>query len=67
LKKGVLTIYDEQAINNDMKIMESNVIVTNHEKSSSSLDELEKLANLKDRGVLTEEEFMIQKARIINK
>ncbi|MNT96985.1 hypothetical protein D3C72_2392060 [compost metagenome] len=33
--------------------------------SSSSIDQLEKLANLLDRGVITDAEFQVQKAKLL--
>lgn len=65
--KGRLTIFDEQAINNDLKIMENsklNMITVNN---PSYLEELEKLAILKEKGILTEDEFISQKNKIFNK
>lgn len=67
LVKGRLTIYDEQAINNDMKIMEGNSENTSVEKNLTSTEELEKLANLKERGLLTEDEYNQQKTKILKK
>lgn len=37
------------------------------EKPSSVSDELTKLAVLKERGIITDEEFQMQKAKILNK
>lgn len=34
-------------------------------KPSSSLDDLEKLATLKDKGVITDEEFQLKKKEIL--
>ena len=66
-KDKKLTIYDEQAITNDLNTMESEVMMNNSKQSSvSSVDKLEKLAQLKAQGVLTEEEFNQQKAKILN-
>ena len=36
-------------------------------QSSSIADELTKLAALKEQGILTDEEFQIQKAKLLNK
>ncbi|MCX6724336.1 MAG: SHOCT domain-containing protein [Candidatus Staskawiczbacteria bacterium] len=38
---------------------------SNNEKSSSNLDELEKLANLKEKGIITEEEFNQKKKQLL--
>lgn len=41
------------------------IFVVERTNNSGSLDELERLANLKDRGILTEQEFQMQKAKVM--
>jgi ABC-type uncharacterized transport system fused permease/ATPase subunit len=63
---GKLTIYDEQAIDNDMKMMppEEAPIRVNH--ANNVVDQLERLAKLKEQGILTDVEFHGQKSKILN-
>lgn len=62
-----LTIYDEQAITNDLNTMQTNFIINDSKISAdSSIEKLEKLAQLKAQGILTEEEFNQQKIKILN-
>lgn len=63
---GNLTIYDEQAIDNDMKMMppEEVPITVNH--TNNVVDQLERLSKLKEKGVLTDTEFFEQKAKILS-
>ncbi len=67
LRSGTLTIYDEQAITNDISAMRAEAItVIGKQTSNSVLDKLEKLGQLKAQGILTEEEFNTQKQKILN-
>jgi hypothetical protein len=67
LRSGNLTIYDEQAINNDISTMRTETKTSIGKQTSNSvLDKLEKLGQLKAQGVLTDEEFNIQKQKILN-
>lgn len=74
LRKGKLTMYDEQALNNDLNTM----VVTikpdqkqtpqpkiERQSSDDVLNRLEKLGQLKAQGILTDEEFNTQKAKIL--
>lgn len=63
---GKLTIYDEQAIDNDMKMMPSEEVTLVVDQTNTSVDQLERLAKLKDQGILTDIEFQQQKAKILN-
>ena len=67
LRSGTLTIYDEQAINNDIISMrtETNASIVK-ESSNSVLERLEKLGRLRAQGILTEAEFNRQKEKILN-
>ncbi|NHB69905.1 SHOCT domain-containing protein [Perlabentimonas gracilis] len=62
LRNGKLSIYDEQAINNDI-----NTITEGSKNNFTHIDQLEKLSNLKEKGVITEEEFLLEKAKLINR
>ncbi|SDC68849.1 SHOCT domain-containing protein [Williamwhitmania taraxaci] len=67
VRNGRLTIYDEQAINNDMSTMNTEIIKSEVVKSSdSSIDKLERLAQLKAQGILTDEEFNQQKSKVLS-
>jgi hypothetical protein len=61
---GKLTVYDEQAINNDLATMPASQV--NPTKKLDSVTQLEKLFELKEKGVLTEQEYQNQKAKILN-
>lgn len=61
-----LTIYDEQAIDNDMKMMPPEKVSVVVNQSNTIVDQLERLAKLKETGILTEPEFIEQKAKILN-
>jgi hypothetical protein len=67
LRSGKLTIYDEQAITNDISTMKT-YAKTSIEKhtNNSVLDKLERLGQLKAQGVLTEDEFDKQKQKLLN-
>ncbi|WP_372755269.1 SHOCT domain-containing protein [Labilibaculum sp.] len=60
-----LTIYDEQAIDNDMKMMPSEKVPVVVDQSNTIVDQLERLAKLKEKGILTDSEFSEQKAKIL--
>jgi hypothetical protein len=70
LRNGKLTIYDEQAITNDlasMKTVEPEVkIQENPTQKLDSVSRLERLFELRQKGVLTEEEYLQQKIKILN-
>jgi len=63
LRDGKLTIYDEQAITNDLASMRVDEVKTN--RGEEALDKLERLAQLRSKGLLTDFEFDQQKARIL--
>lgn len=63
---GNVTIYDEQAINNDLNSMKVATKVLQPQLNASSLEKLERLAQLKAQGVLTEDEFKVEKAKILS-
>lgn len=63
---GKITIYDEQAIDNDMKMMPPEKVSVVVDQSNNVVDQLERLARLKENGSLTESEFLEQKAKILN-
>lgn len=63
---GKLTIYDEQAIDNDMKMMPSEEIPITVNHTNNIVDQLERLAKLKEQGFLTDTEFYKQKDKILN-
>ena len=63
---GAVTTYDEQAINNDLNSMIVPTEVVRTQVIGSSLEKLEKLAQLKAQGVLTEDEFKVEKAKILS-
>lgn len=46
-------------------VLSSSVIGTNSEESDSRFARIEKLGNLRDKGLLTEEEFVFQKRQIL--
>lgn len=48
-----------------VKNPEKNTVVVNNGNSNSTLDELKKLSELRDSGVLTEAEFEDQKAKLL--
>ena len=62
LRKGTLTIYDEQAINNDINTMKMD-----SKNNNEYIEQLERLANLKNQGILSEEEFINEKSKILNR
>jgi len=62
LRKGTLTIYDEQAINNDINTMK-----VDSKGNVEYIEQLERLANLKNQGILSEEEFLKEKSKILNR
>ena len=64
---GRLTIYDEQAIDNDMKMMPQEKVEVEINNSNNVVDQLERLVKLKEQGILTDTEFNIQKNKILNK
>lgn len=63
---GNVIIYDEQAINNDLNSMKVPTEVLQPQLNGSSLEKLERLAQLKAQGVLTEDEFKVEKAKILS-
>lgn len=66
LRSGNLTIYDEQAITNDISAMRTDIKTSTEQHTNNSvLDKLEKLGRLKTQGILTEEEFIRQKQKIL--
>ncbi|MPQ46976.1 hypothetical protein GCQ56_08095 [Marinifilum sp. N1E240] len=56
---------DEQSIANDMKMMPSEKVTVEVEPSGNTIDQLERLAKLKEKGILTESEFLEQKEKIL--
>lgn len=48
------------------RIVEEKITQASGGRSNSSLDELEKLANLKDKGIITEEEFQQKKKHLLS-
>lgn len=62
---GLLTSYDEQAIDNDMKMMPPEKVSVVVDQSNNVVDQLERLAKLKEKGILTDSEFSEQKAKIL--
>ena len=77
LRNGQLSIYDEQAINNDLAAVApvaqiNNTIQPNINKSedngqSDIIAKLEKLKQLKDKGIITESEFETKKKDLIDR
>ncbi|NPE29019.1 hypothetical protein HNV12_13855 [Methanococcoides sp. SA1] len=63
---GMLTIYDEQAIDNDMKMMPQEKVHVEVNNSNNVVDQLERLAKLKEQGILTDTEFYNQKDKILS-
>ncbi|MCY1633946.1 SHOCT domain-containing protein [Marinifilum sp. D737] len=63
---GKITIYDEQAIDNDMKMMPPEKVSVVVDQSNNVIDQLERLAKLKENGTLSESEFLEQKIKILN-
>lgn len=65
---GRLTIYDEQAITNDINVAIGNGNpIEPHNNSNNVYKDIEQLANLKDKGILTEEEFNEKKRVLLEK
>lgn len=65
---GHLTIYDEQAITNDINVALGNGSpIEPHNNSNNVYKDIEQLANLKDKGILTEEEFDEKKRVLLEK
>lgn len=62
---GRLTIYDEQAITNDISTAVGNGSPI--EPQNNVYKDIEQLANLKDKGILTEEEFNEKKRVLLEK
>ena len=77
LRNGQLSIYDEQAINNDLaavapvsqanNTLQSNIDKADENNQSDIVAKLEKLKQLKDKGMITESEFEAKKKDLINK
>jgi hypothetical protein len=77
LRNGVLSIYDEQAITNDLAAVApvsqtNNIVQPNLNKSddnsqSDIVAKLEKLNLLKDKGMITESEFEAKKKDLIDR
>lgn len=63
---GKLTVYDEQAIDNDMKMMPSEEVPIVVKHSDTVVDQLERLAKLKEQGILSDLEFQNQKNKILS-
>ena len=66
LRSGSLTIYDEQAIANDLHSMKGSATTAVVQSNNSIIEQLEKLGELKAKGILSEDEFNQQKAKLLN-
>lgn len=60
-----LNIQGEELSDEDQAYMDQTGYEYEEEDQSSYLDELEKLAQLKDQGIITEEEFQAKKAQLL--
>jgi len=56
---------DEQSIANDMKMMPPEKVSLVADQTNHLVDQLERLARLKENGTLTESEFLEQKEKIL--
>ena len=65
LRSGSLTIYDEQAIANDLHAMKGTSTIAESRPANSVIEQLEKLGELKAKGILSEDEFNQQKAKLL--
>ncbi|QHJ84958.1 MAG: hypothetical protein [Bacteriophage sp.] len=61
---GVALVEPEKVANKNIK---SENIVTNHQRTHSVADEIRKLNELKESGVLSPAEFEMQKRKLLNK
>ena len=77
LRNGVLSIYDEQAITNDLaavapvsqtnNIVQPNINKADDNSQSDIVAKLEKLKELKDKGIISESEFESKKKELIDR
>lgn len=67
--KGKVRVFGEwvraKISNQNQTKTSQNKLQTNLNEDANIIDQLEKLANLKERGILTDEEFIIQKKKLL--
>ncbi|MFN2233605.1 MAG: SHOCT domain-containing protein [Anaerolineales bacterium] len=68
IQSAELTVEDKAALSSSPPVddeLESSPITTSQSSSETYLDELEKLAGLRDRGIITDEEFEAKKKQLL--